>query len=84
MSSPSEPASRVIAIDLGARRIGVAITDGLGLNVTVLSYRNTVAGPDSITGVAASALASAGDAGSGGRCLSKGSNACDSAAPLAP
>ena len=31
--------------------------------VTVLSYRNTVAGPDSITGVAASALASAGDAG---------------------
>ncbi len=31
--------------------------------VTVLSYRNTATGPDSITGVAASALASAGEAG---------------------
>ena len=31
--------------------------------VTVLSFRNTVTGPDSITDVAASALASAGAAG---------------------
>ena len=35
MSSSSAPA-RVIAIDLGARRIGVAMTDGLGLTAQPL------------------------------------------------
>jgi len=36
MSSSSTPSGRVIAVDLGTRRIGVAITDGLGLTAQPL------------------------------------------------
>src|SRR3954468_5110425 len=36
MSSSSTPSGRVIAVDLGTRRMGVAITDGLGLTAQPL------------------------------------------------